>query len=77
MSGETAQLLRRALGGEELCSADVEERIDGAQGPEGVALHQLMHWIQDADIRSRDPQIAEWYRAELSRLLSKLDPTAR
>lgn len=76
MTCETAELLHRALQGEELCSEDLVGLIDRASGPEAAALHQLMHWIQDADIRGRDPEAAQWYRSELTRLLSELGSTA-
>lgn len=76
MSSETVELLRGALRGERLCREELVKRIDQANGPEQIALHQLLHWVEDADVRARDPGYAELLRVELSRLLSELGSTA-
>lgn len=72
MADRISDLLKRALNGEHVSVHEVGARMDDASEPDQVALHQLMHWLDDEDIRRRDPAYEEIQRAELARLLANL-----
>lgn len=66
MDEVTAALVRRALDGEILTSAEIAAQMDVAPPDDQIALHQLMHWISDEDVRQRDLEYAALQRKELA-----------
>lgn len=74
--GDTAVmlLLQRLIDGEVVTIEDLnlvphdQPLSDRAE----VALHQLQHWVADADIRHKDPDYATNSRQELSQILGDL-----
>lgn len=71
MDQVVAALVRRALDGDILTSAEIATQMDLASSADQIALHQLMHWISDEDIRQRDPDYAARQRKELANLLAE------
>ncbi|MES2896635.1 MAG: hypothetical protein V4759_11425 [Pseudomonadota bacterium] len=67
-------LLQRLIEGEAVTISDLNlvPHDQPLSDRAGVALHQLQHWLADADIRQKDPNYATNSRQELSQILGDL-----
>lgn len=70
MDESVAALVRRALQGDVLTSAEISGQMELALPSDQTALHLLMHWITDDDLRRRDAKYDALQRQELANLLT-------